>query len=265
MTTNRRQSNEKPPVIFVPGGVMPGDLSYGPLLSAIGDQIQPIVKELEVYAADAPPSDYGLELEAEGIRRVADAAGVKRFHLVGYSAGGASSLAFTAKYPERLRSLALIEPAWIGAITAEDAEEWAELGRALTLPPDERMRAFRLWHMRPGAQPPALPLPAGPPPAWMAKRPAGLEAIFRAFNFYHLDQNRFVQFSRPVYYALGSLSTRYFERGAKTLAGLFPDVQVEEYEGRSHFDPPHRAEPERFAQALHALWARADAGRASAE
>jgi hypothetical protein len=92
----------------------------------------------------------------------------------------------------------------------------------------------------------------------MAKRPAGLEAVARAFNTYSLDQNVFRRFSGPVYYALGTLSTQYYESVAKTLAGLFPDMQVEVYEGRSHLDPPHRAEPERFVRALRALWARAE-------
>jgi len=256
---NKHPSNEKPPVVFVPGGVTPAELSYAPLLRVIGNQIRPIVKDLEVYATDAPPPDYGLEMEVEGIRRAADAAGAKRFHLIGYSAGGACSLAFTAKYPERLLSLALIEPAWIGALAPEDAQDWAELEHLMHLPPDERMRTFVRWHFRPGVEPLAPPQPPGPPPAWMAKRPAGLEALMRAYKTYHLDRDRFRQFDHPVYFATGSLSTRFFERAAKTLAGLFPDMQVEEYEGRSHFDPPHRAEAERFTRALQALWARSDA------
>jgi len=63
---------------------------------------------------------YGLETEVEGIRRLADRAGFETFHIVGYSAGGASSLAFASRYPERLRSLALMEPAWAGR-TAQSA------------------------------------------------------------------------------------------------------------------------------------------------
>ena len=259
MTSGKKATNEKPPVMFVPGGVMPADLSYGPLLSVVGDQIRPILKDLELYANDVPPPDYGLGIEVEGIRRAAEAAGLNRFHLVGYSGGGAVSLAFTAKYPERLSSLALIEPAWIGSVAPEDAGAWVELERVMTLPPDERMRAFMQWHMRPGLEPPAPRTPPGPPPPWMAKRPAGLEAISRAFNTYLLDQNRFRLLTRPVYYALGSLSSRFFEHEAKALAGLFPHLQVEEYEGRSHFDPPHRAEPERFGRALHELWTHSEA------
>ncbi len=255
---NAHPVNEKPIVLFVPGGVMPVELSYGQLLQALGEQIRPVLKNLEVYASDAPPPDYSLDLEVEGIRRAADVAGVQRFHLVGYSAGGASSLAFTAKYPERLSSLALIEPAWIGGLTPEDAQDWAALNRLMTLPPAEQMQAFMRWQMRPGVEPPVFAPSQGPAPAWMDKRPAGLKAISRAFNTYQLDQQRFRVMDRPVYFALGSLSTRFYERAARRLGGLFPDMQVEEYEGRSHFDPPQRAEAERFARALRLLWARSD-------
>ncbi len=132
----------------------------------------------------------------------------------------------------------------------------AELTRLMQLPAGERMQAFMRWHFRPGMQPPPAPQPSGPAPAWMALRPAGLEAMFRAFNRFSLDQNSIRQFHQPVYFAIGSLSNRFFEREANTLQGLFPDMQIEEYVGRSHFDPPHRAEPERFARALSELWAR---------
>jgi pimeloyl-ACP methyl ester carboxylesterase len=237
---------------------MPVELSYGQLLKALGEHIHPVLKDLEVYAGDAPPPGYNLDLEVAGILRAAEAAGLQHFHLVGYSAGGASALAFTAKYPERLSSLALIEPAWIGDLTPEDAQDWADLNRLMTFPPAEQMQAFMRWQMRPGVEPPVFPQPAGPAPAWMAKRPAGLQAISRAFNTYILDQQRFRLMDRLVYYALGSLSTRFYERAARRLSGLFPNMQVEEYEGRSHFDPPHRAEAERFARALRLLWARSD-------
>jgi hypothetical protein len=40
---------------------------------------------------------------------------------------------------------------------------------------------------------------------------------------------------------------------------FFPDFKIEEYEGRSHFDPPHRAEPDRFARALLDLRTRTEA------
>src|SRR5512133_3683490 len=99
------------PIVFVPGSITPAQISYGNVLRELGDDANVVLKDLEVYAADAPPTNYELGLEAEGIKRTADEAGLDTFHLVGFSGGGAAALAFTARYPERVRSLALIEPA----------------------------------------------------------------------------------------------------------------------------------------------------------
>ena len=41
-------------------------------------------------AGDEPPPNYALDVEITGILRTAEAAGFDRFHLVGYSAGGAA-------------------------------------------------------------------------------------------------------------------------------------------------------------------------------
>ena len=101
-------------VVLLPGGVLPAEPAYAALLEVLGERVDAVVKDLEVYADDEPPPDYSLDTEVEGILREADAHGFDRFHLVGYSGGGASSLAFAAEHGERLLSLALLEPAWAG-------------------------------------------------------------------------------------------------------------------------------------------------------
>jgi pimeloyl-ACP methyl ester carboxylesterase len=254
--SKNKSSDRKPPVILVPGGVMPAALSYGMLLGVVNAKIQAVPKELEVYKSATPPAGYKLDMEVEGIRQTADSNGFTRFHLVGYSAGGASSLAFVAQYPERVMSLVLVEPAWAGneGLTAEDVADWAEMDRLMSLPPDQRMSAFARWQMRPGIEPPRLPLPPDPPPAWMAQRLGGLLAIAGAFKSYSLDRERWRSFQDPVYFSLGSLSTRFYERMAKMLKRYFTNFRLEVYEGRSHYDPPHRAEAERFARAAGRLW-----------
>lgn len=246
--------------MFVPGGVNPAEISYGPLLNVIRSEIKPIVKDLEIYATDEPPADYGLELEVEGIKRTADEVDSRSFHLIGYSAGGAVSLAFLAKYPQRVRSLALIEPAWIGGVDGgpEAVAMNSEFDRLIALPKDQRMSAFLRLLVRPGVEPPQTP--PGPAPPWMAKRPAALESFNRAFKTYKLDQNRFRAYYRPVYYAYGSLSNPIWGSMAKSLVGLFPNIHVELYEGLHHMTAPHRAEPERFAWALRELWHSAEDG-----
>jgi pimeloyl-ACP methyl ester carboxylesterase len=93
---------------------MPAEPAYAALLGTLGDRADALTKDLEVYSGDQPPPGYSLATEAEGILREADARGFDRFHLMGYSGGGASSLAFAALHGERLLSLALLEPAWAG-------------------------------------------------------------------------------------------------------------------------------------------------------
>jgi hypothetical protein len=58
---------------------------------------------------------------------------------------------------------------------------------------------------------------------------------------------------------LGGLSNPdYFGEIAKRLARVFPDFELEVFDDRHHFDPPHRIEPDRLARSLRALWRRAE-------
>lgn len=247
-------------VILLPGAVLPAELAYGALLEALGSEVAAVAKDLEVYAGDEPPPDYTLQLEVEGILRAADAVGFDRFHLVGYSAGGASGLAFAALHPERLQSLALLEPAWAGNEGRHPMAEAAqrEFDRISALPPEQMMPAFIRANLRPGVEPPQPP--PGPPPPWMAKRPRGLHAIIGSFAASELDLDVLRRFQRPVYFALGGLSNPdHYARIAERLADVFPSFTLEVFDELHHFDPPHRAQPDRLAASLRALWTRAEA------
>lgn len=237
---------------------MPAELAYGALLKALGDDVEAIAKELELYGGLEPPPDYRLDHEIDGVLRTADQAGFDRFHLVGYSGGGASSLAFASKHPRRLLSLALIEPAWMGneGLAPEEHALWREFDRIATLPPAEMMPAFVAIQLARGVTPP--PPPPGAAPPWMASRPAGLRAFLTAFRSSTLDLDSLRSFSQPVYFALGGRSNPdYYEQIAERAGAIFADFTLEVFEERHHFDPPHRVEPERTARALRRLWARA--------
>lgn len=243
---------------MLPGAVLPAEPAYGALVAALGPGVEVVAKDLEVYATSEPPEDYGLDVEIAGVLREADARGWDRFHLVGYSGGGAASVALAAARPERLASLALLEPAWAGNWELSPAEKafWLEFDRLLGLPPEELMPAFIRLGLRPGV--PLPPPPPGEPPPWMVKRPAGIRAFGRAFGRDDIDPDALRRFDLPVYFALGALSNPdQYEEIAKRLSGVFPDFQLEVFEERHHFDPPHRIEPERLASSLEALWRRA--------
>ena len=76
-------------VVLLPGGVLPAEPAYASLLAVLDERADAAAKDLEVYAAEAPSANYSLEIEIEGILREAEAHGFDRFHLVGYSGGGA--------------------------------------------------------------------------------------------------------------------------------------------------------------------------------
>ncbi len=58
---------------------------------------------------------------------------------------------------------------------------------------------------------------------------------------------------------MGGRSHPAYRAMAERLADVFSDFRIEEYPERHHFDPPHRAEPEAFADVLLTHWLRASA------
>lgn len=247
-------------VILLPGIVLPAELAYSSLIRELGTGVDAVAKDLEVYATDKPPEDYTLDLEVAGVLREAEGRGWGRFHLVGYSGGGAAALALAARHPDRLLSLALLEPAWAGTwdLSPEERALWLEYDRLGNLSPKQYMEAFVRLNLRQGVEPP--PPPSGDPPPWMAKRPAGIDALLQTFKSYELDRDALERFARPVYFALGGLSNPdQYGQIAKRLARVFYDFELELFDERHHFDPPHRTEPERLAHSLRAVWRRAEA------
>ncbi len=246
--------------ILLPGIVLPAQPAYEALVEALGQDVDAVAKDLEIYADDEPPADWSLDTEIDGVLREADARGWQTFHLVGYSGGGAAALAFAARYPERLLSLALLEPAWAGRWDWSPAhtEVWKKYQQMEALPPEQLMPAF----MRLGVKPDVVlpPPPPGPPPPWMAKRPAAIRALLRNFSSYDLDRARLAAFPRPVFFALGGRSNPddYGEIAERLARVFFPDFQLEVFPERHHFDPPHRIEPQRLAGSLRRHWERAE-------
>lgn len=212
-----------------------------------------IAKDLEVYAGETPPSDYSIAREVAGVERVADDAGFERFHLYGHSGGGAIALAFAAAHPDRLQSLALDEPAY--DFTDEMRADMEVFEPLRSLPAPERIRAFMRLQVSPEVE---LSPPTGPPPPWMANRPAGIEAFLQALEQHARLTEDYSAVHAPVLYTWGSLTHPRWYVMAKRLATLFPDFTTARFEGLHHLNTSHQADPDRVVELLDALWARGE-------
>jgi len=246
------------PVIFLPGILMPAELRYRPLLDVLGPGVTARAKNLEVYSQQpASPGEYSIATELDGIDRLAAALGADRFHLYGHSGGGACCLAYVARSPERVLSLAVDEPA------SDFSEDDRALIRALEVPlltktDEELMKGFVTTQLAPGVTPP--PRPDGPPPPWMADRPRGIRAFVAALLSAEVDHDALAHFGAPVYYSHGSLSHPRWISIRDRLARIFPDFASEQYQDLHHLRTSHVAEPTRVAGRLRELWSRGESG-----
>jgi pimeloyl-ACP methyl ester carboxylesterase len=154
----------------------------------------------------------------------------------------------------------LDEPAFDFTQDEKDARPWQELDAINALLPAERITAFLRMQLRPGVELP--PRPDGPPPPWMANRPAGIEAFTAAASTTLIPDDRFAEVRAPVYYSYGDLSNVEWEARRDRLAKLFPDFTAELYKGCHHLNTSHQAQPVRVAAALRKLWANSAAGAA---
>lgn len=105
-------SGDGPPVVCLPGGPMRAGCYLGDLgglsarrrlavldLRGTGDSSEP-----------AEPATYRCDRQVEDVEALRKHLGLGRFDLLGHSAGASLAVLYAARYPDRLRRLALIAP-----------------------------------------------------------------------------------------------------------------------------------------------------------
>jgi pimeloyl-ACP methyl ester carboxylesterase len=126
-----RAGEGDPPLVLLPGGLT-GWQSWLPLVPALSAdrgvvRVQPICNA-EGLAGHPGAPDYDAAVERESIEMTLGAAGVSEMHLVGWSNGGRMALDFALAFPDRIRTLTLIEPAayWLAVDEDESARSFHE-------------------------------------------------------------------------------------------------------------------------------------------
>lgn len=197
----------------------------------------------------APGSAYGMRTEVDA---VAAAAAGDRVHLVGFSAGATVTLAAALGLGAAVRSVTVLEPAFVGDDDWDPVEtEWRSRQLEITgLPPAERIVPFRQLLMRPGLEPPA-PRAAF---EWGFRDDQLEQMLAGETGFVSAD---LAALRAPVLAIRGGRSHPRWEAASRRLAEVCPDFREHVFPELHHFAPPFREEPEALAPILLELWASA--------
>ena len=191
---------------------------------------------------------YDLAVEVNAVKAAAQARGLSRYHLFGFSAGATVALAATLALGQAVQSLTLLEAAFIGDDDWHPAETAfrASLAAVRALPAEQRIPACRQLFARPGEP---LP-PLGAPAPWDA-RDDMLEDMLAQVGFTSSD---LAAITVPVLAISGGRSNPRFRLQDERLVEVVPHARAEVFSERSHSSPPHRAEPARLAELLIDFW-----------
>jgi len=105
-----REVGTGPVALFVHGFPLDGTM-WDDQLARLAEARRCVAPDLRGFGRSDPPGDAVLTMErhADDLAHLCGALGADRVDLVGLSMGGYVALAFAERYPERLRSLALVD------------------------------------------------------------------------------------------------------------------------------------------------------------
>lgn len=190
------------------------------------------------------PADrkVGLRDEVELLEPVFARAG-DPFTLVGHSYGGAVALIAALARPQRVRAMALYEPALFALIDAESAPpndadgiRGAVADAAAALDADDPARAaecFIDFWMGPGAWR-QMPAPRKEP---IATAIVNVRGWLTALSAEPTPLHAFAALDIPVLYMIGTASPASSRGVARLLTRTLPRVKVVEFEGLGHMGP----------------------------
>lgn len=225
------------PIVLVPGGLS-GWLSWIPhaeRLSAERTVVRVQLRSVELAEAGEPyPDDYGTVAEREALRATVDEIDLDGFDLAGWSYGGHVSLAFALEYPERVRTLTLIEPpaVWVLRETGHAADALAEAeafdrsqsGREITID-DLKEFLVRAGFGQPGADFESLPSW----PLWVRNRQ--VLSVNGTIHDYADSLERLRAFDAPLLAVKGTETTEDLAAIADDLAATAPRGRTLELPG----------------------------------
>jgi pimeloyl-ACP methyl ester carboxylesterase len=198
----------------------------------------------------APGTPYDMDVE---VAAVAEAAGAEPVHLAGFSAGATVALAAALALGDAVRSVALLEPAFIGDDDWDPVEaEWrAAIGSLRARSTAEQVEEFRTLLVAPGVTPP----PSRGPVAWDFRDDLLGAMLTSCTGFESAD---LAGLRAPILLIRGGRSSPRFGLAARRLMAVCPRASEHVFPVLHHFTPPYRDEPGELTRLLLGFWSRYD-------
>ncbi len=189
---------------------------------------------------------YDMDVETAAVVQVA---GSQPVHLAGFSAGATVALAAALALNDSVRSVALLEPAFIGDDDWDPAEaEWrAAIGSLHVSAPAKQAEAFRDMLMAPGATAPRSRAPV----SWDFRDDLLKTMLTGHTGFKSSD---LAGIGAPILLIRGGRSAPRFGLVARRLMAVCPTASEYVFPALHHFAPPYREEPGALARVLLDFW-----------
>jgi pimeloyl-ACP methyl ester carboxylesterase len=238
------RTGARPRVLWInPSGTEFGGTSIGRFAGRLAGRADVSLLGLQVWH-QAPEQPYSMSTEVDAV--TAAAAG-DRIHLVGFSAGATVALAAALALGAAVRSVTVLEPAFIGDDDWDPVEaKWRS--RIAATAQTRGIAEFRRLLMRPGLQ----PTPPREEWTWGFRDDLLEGMLVGGSGFVSAD---LAAIRAPVLAILGGRSHPRWGAASRRLAEVCPDARECVFPQLHHFAPPFRDEPQALASILLRLWA----------
>ncbi len=253
-------SGDGPAVLFI-HGLLGSHRNWLHLIDKLDDRHRLLAPDLFGHGSSAKPmGDYSLGSHAATLRDLLDRLGVDRVTLVGHSLGGGVAMQFCYLFPERVDRLVLVSSGGLGRSVSRLLRAAALPGAELVLPMiasawvQERGKSLGRTLAKVGWR-----ASSDVAEAWqgfVSLADAESRRAFLATTRSVIDPggqtvtaHDHLPVDIPTLIVWGTRDKMIPPWHAATAQRVFPDSQLELFEGAGHF--PHLDDPERFADLLN--------------
>jgi pimeloyl-ACP methyl ester carboxylesterase len=242
-------------VVFVPPILQ--SRSYAKLRQHLPPGVVPRSYTFRLAEWAMPPVAYSIGWEVVGLKELLQRERISRAHWVSSGWASGTALAFAMCYPERVQSLVLEDPVFLGPspLTTADEEAYFEFRRCLELPGPDFYSALLRFLLSPDEVPEWRRYSSQPRPT---EEYARIRTYAQALLEYPAHYEALRKVEGPVLVVLGGSGPEALRKRAERLVSLFPRARLRVFDGFHRFRSAHEHATPEFIDEIVRTWEASD-------